>query len=362
MSGGLITTDLQGRITLLNPAGGRLLERRLQDMIGTNVQELFLDRLPVIEASSARTEIRCEVGCVTPRGAQKIFGMKATLLRVPEQGDLGYIYTFADLTDIRRLEQEIRMRDRLSAVGRMAAGIAHEIRNPLSSIAGSVKVLSSISALNDEQRTLVQIVTRESERLNRIISDFLIYSREKNYKFRVLNLVSLLNDTLTLLENHPLIASLGKSDSKNISLVRQYTTADAFAMVDGDRLKQVFWNLCENAVRAMPEGGVLTVSLTGKEQTWAICFSDTGSGMDAQLLEKIFEPFQSRFEGGTGLGLAIVYQIVQAHEAQISVSSAPGKGSEFRLEFSRAAREDALHEPDAEKPPVVLAKAGGTRG
>ncbi len=345
MSGGLITTDLQGRITLLNPAGGRLLERRLQDMIGTNVQELFLDRLPVIEVSSARTEVRCEVGCVTPRGAQKIFGMKATLLRVPEQGEQGYIYTFADLTDIRRLEQEIRMRDRLSAVGRMAAGIAHEIRNPLSSIAGSVKVLSSISALNDEQRTLVQIVTRESERLNRIVSDFLVYSREKNYKFRAQDLVSLLNDTLTLLENHPLIVSPGKTGSKKISLVRQYATADAFATVDGDRLKQVFWNLCENAVRAMPEGGVLTVSLTGKEQTWAICFSDTGSGMDAQLLEKIFEPFQSRFEGGTGLGLAIVYQIVQAHEAQISVSS-----------------EDVLHEPDVEKPPAVLAKAGGTRG
>ncbi len=362
MSGGLITTDLQGRITLLNPAGGRLLERRLQDMIGTKVQELFLDRLPVIEASSARTEVRCEVGCVTPRGAQKIFGMKATLLRVPEQGEQGYIYTFADLTDIRRLEQEIRMRDRLSAVGRMAAGIAHEIRNPLSSIAGSVKVLSSISALNDEQRTLVQIVTRESERLNRIVSDFLVYSREKNYKFRAQDLVSLLNDTLTLLENHPLIVSPGKTGSKKISLVRQYATADAFATVDGDRLKQVFWNLCENAVRAMPEGGVLTVSLTGKEQTWAICFSDAGSGMDAQLLEKIFEPFQSRFEGGTGLGLAIVYQIVQAHEAQISVSSAPGKGSEFRLEFSRAAREDVLHEPDVEKPPAVLAKAGGTRG
>ncbi len=362
MSGGLITTDLQGRITLLNPAGGRLLERRLQDMIGTKVQELFLDRLPVIEASSARTEVRCEVGCVTPRGAQKIFGMKATLLRVPEQGEQGYIYTSADLTDIRRLEQEIRMRDRLSAVGRMAAGIAHEIRNPLSSIAGSVKVLSSISALNDEQRTLVQIVTRESERLNRIVSDFLVYSREKNYKFRAQNLVSLLNDTLTLLENHPLIASPSKTGSKKISLVRQYATADAFATVDGDRLKQVFWNLCENAVRAMPEGGVLTVSLTGKEQTWAICFSDTGSGMDAQLLEKIFEPFQSRFEGGTGLGLAIVYQIVQAHEAQISVSSAPGKGSEFRLEFFRATREDVLHEPDVEKPPAVLAKAGGTRG
>lgn len=364
MSGGLITTDLQGRITLLNPAGERLLERRAKDLIGKNVQEMFLDRLPTVSGSTVPSEVRCEVNCVTPRGAQKIFGMKVTLLRVPEQGELGHIYTFADLTDIRRLENEIRMRDRLSAVGRMAAGIAHEIRNPLSSIAGSVKVLSKISALNDEQRTLVEIVTRESERLNRIISDFLIYSREKNYKFRPQDLVSLLNDTLTLLENHPLITKSGGSGEKKISLVRNYAATDAPAVVDGDRLKQVFWNLCENAVRAMPEGGVLTVSLTGKEHAWSISFADTGSGMDEQLLEKIFEPFQSRFEGGTGLGLAIVYQVVQAHEAQISVSSTPGKGSEFRLDFPRTTQEDTpiQSEDEPEKSPVILARAGGAHG
>ncbi|HTC91926.1 MAG TPA: ATP-binding protein [Terriglobales bacterium] len=362
MSGGLITTDLQGRITLLNPAGERLLERRVQDLLGKDVQELFLDRLPRFEDPSAMTDIRCEVRCLTREGTEKIFGMKVSLLRVSEQGELGYIYTFADLTDIRRLEQEIRMRDRLSAVGRMAAGIAHEIRNPLSSIAGSVKVLSTISALNEEQHRLVEIVTRESERLNRIISDFLIYSRDKNYKFRPLNLVSLLNDTLTLLENHPLISGQQKPAAKKIAVVRQYPASDALAVVDGDKLKQVFWNLCENAVRAMPEGGVLTVSLAEKEKNWAIGFADTGSGMDTQLMEKIFEPFQSRFEGGTGLGLAIVYQIVQAHKAHISVNSAPGRGSEFRLEFPRVSQEDSVDRSEAEKAPLHLAKAGGVHG
>ena len=355
MSGGLITTDLQGRITLLNPAGEKLLERQVQDVVGKNVQELFLDRLPGIDGSYVKGEIRS----VTPQGEGKIFGMRVSLLRVPEQAELGYIYTFADLTDVRRLEQEIRMRDRLSAVGRMAAGIAHEIRNPLSSIAGSVKVLSNIAALTDEQRALVEIVTRESERLNRIISDFLIYSREKTYRFRPHNLVLLLEDTLVLLENHPLISGTANRAGKKIVLVRQFAMREATAIVDGDKLKQVFWNLCENAVRAMPDGGTLTVSLAPAERSWFISLTDTGSGMDAQLLEKIFEPFQSRFEGGTGLGLAIVYQIMQAHEAKISVTSAPGKGSAFHLEFPRPHM--ALSD-DVEKAPTELARAGGAHG
>ena len=357
MSGGLITTDLAGRITLLNPAGQKLLERKVQDVIGKKVQELFLDRLPGVEGSYVKGEIRC----MTPEGDVRVLGMRASQLRVPEQGDLGYIYTFADLTDIRRLEQEIRMRDRLSAVGRMAAGIAHEIRNPLSSIAGSVKVLSNISALNDEQRALVEIVTRESERLNRIISDFLIYSREKNYRFRPHNLVSLLEDTLVLLENHPLISGSAADGAQRIFLVRQYALNEAIAAVDSDKLKQVFWNLCENAVRAMPNGGLLTVSVARKERSWSVCFTDTGSGMDAQLLEKIFEPFQSRFEGGTGLGLAIVYQIMQAHEGQIAVTSTPGKGSEFRLEFPRPQTATST-DSDREKAVRELARAGGARG
>jgi two-component system sensor histidine kinase PilS (NtrC family) len=143
MSGGLITTDLKGRISFLNAAGEKLLERRSAQLVGKNVDELFLDKLP-----QQKEQEKDELRYLGPSGKEQIFGLRISELRVPDRGVLGYIYSFADLTEIRRLEREVRMRDRLSAVGRMAAGIAHEIRNPLSSISGSVKVLSRISALN----------------------------------------------------------------------------------------------------------------------------------------------------------------------------------------------------------------------
>ena len=326
MTGGLITTDLQGRITLLNAPGQKLLERRASDVFGRPVSELFLDRLPTVGSTASRGEVRS----VTPAGADKFFAITVSALDVPDRGTLGYVYTFADLTEVRRLEREVRMHDRLSAVGRMAAGIAHEIRNPLSSIAGSVKVLADISPLSEEQHTLVDIVTRESERLNKIISDFLIYSRDKSYRFAVLDLVPLLEDTLTLLENRH------QSGSAPVTVERRFAVAEAHAAVDGDRMKQVFWNICENAVRAMPEGGRLSVSLAEAGECWRISFADTGRGLTSQEIEKIFEPFQSGFDGGTGLGLAIVYQIVQAHDGRVTAGPSPSGGADFVLELKRA--------------------------
>jgi two-component system sensor histidine kinase PilS (NtrC family) len=326
MTGGLITTDLEGRITLLNAPGQRLLERRASEVFARPVAELFLDRLPTVGSTATRGEVRS----VTPGGSEKYFVITVSALDVPERGTLGYVYTFADLTEVRRLEREVRMHDRLSAVGRMAAGIAHEIRNPLSSIAGSVKVLADISPLSDEQHTLVDIVTRESERLNKIISDFLIYSRDKSYRFTVLDLVPLLEDTLTLLENRH------QSGAAPMTVERKVNVSEALAAVDGDRIKQVFWNICENAARAMPDGGRLIVSLADAGEYWRVSFADTGRGLDSQEIEKIFEPFQSGFDGGTGLGLAIVYQIVQAHDGKITAQSSPGGGAEFVLELKRA--------------------------
>jgi two-component system sensor histidine kinase PilS (NtrC family) len=252
---------------------------------------------------------------------------------------LGFVYTFDDLTRVRRLEREVRMQDRLAAIGRLSAAIAHEIRNPLTSIAGSATLLSQIPSLNDEHRRLLQIVTRESERLNNIITDFLAYSHARQYRFAQVDIVALLEDTLTLLEQRLAVQKLG------IDIERRYATPKALALADGDRMKQVFWNFCENAVRAMKQGGTLTIGIEDLGNDWQFSFADTGPGMNPQMVEKVFEPFQSQFEGGTGLGLAIVYQIVQAHEGKVWVRSKPGQGCTFVLRVRKAAEESMAAQP-----------------
>jgi two-component system sensor histidine kinase PilS (NtrC family) len=327
ISGGLITTGLDGYVTLANTAAQKLFERPETDFLGQPVARLFLDPLPTIVSERAHGEVRF----VASNGFCKTLRVMATTLAVPGRKTMGFVYTFDDLTEIRRLERDLRIQDRLAAVGRLAAAIAHEIRNPLTSIAGSVSMLSGIADLSDEHRQLLQIVMRESDRLNGIITDFLAYSRGKQYQFSNVDLLPLLEDTLTLLE-HRLVAQ-----NTGIRIERLYSVPRAFTMADGDKIKQVFWNFCENAVRAMRSGGVLKVSLEQVGEDWQINFADTGPGMSRQLVEKIFEPFQSQFEGGTGLGLAIVYQIVHAHEGKVWARSKLGEGSVFVLRLRNPA-------------------------
>jgi two-component system, NtrC family, sensor histidine kinase PilS len=344
ISGGLITTGLDGYITLANTAAQKLFERSERDFLGQPVGQLFLDPLPTVDSERARGEVRF----VASNGFCKTFRVSVTILSVPGRKMIGYVYTFDDLTEIRRLERDLRIQDRLAAVGRLAAAIAHEIRNPLTSIAGSVSMLSGIADLSDEHRQLLQIVTRESERLNGIITDFLAYSRGKQYRFASVDLLTLLEDTLTLLE-HRLVAQ-----NTGIRIERKYNFKEALTMADGDKIKQVFWNFCENAVRAMSSGGVLSVSLEQAGEDWQVNFADTGPGMSRQLVEKIFEPFQSQFEGGTGLGLAIVYQIVQAHEGKVWARSRVGEGSVFVLRLRRLAAVESLPaKRPAAKPELV---------
>ena len=336
ISGGIVTTGLDGHITLVNQAGQRLLEHTESELVGKPIGELFLDPLPHVGAERAHGEVRR----TAKNGFRKTFRVIVSSLSVPDREALGYVYSFDDLTTIRRLEREVRMQDRLAAVGRLAAAIAHEIRNPLTSIAGSVQMLDGIASLSEEQRMLVGIVTRESERLNSIITDFLAYSRGKQYKFERVDLLPLLEDTLTLLE-HRLV-----KENTGIKIRRSIAVENAWVMADGDKIKQVFWNFCENAVRAMKEGGTLAVSVESMDEDWQINFADTGRGMSPLQTEKIFEPFQSQFEGGTGLGLAIVYQIVQAHEGKVWARSREGIGTTFVLRLRKGAEHGVPHPVD----------------
>ncbi len=324
ISSGLITTRLDGRITLVNSAAQKLLERPASRLLGQPVASLFLDPLPNAESQS-HSEVRCD----TATSFRKTFQVRVAALNVPDRGLLGYVYALDDLTEVRRLEREVRMQDRLAAVGRLAAAIAHEIRNPLTSIAGSVSMLSAVPDLNEEHRHLLDIVTRESQRLNSIITDFLAYSRGKQYRFEKTDLVPLLEDTLTLMRNRMTAENTG------ISIESHFAAREAWVLADGDRIKQVFWNIGENAIRAMRNGGTLRVNIEPMSEEWQISFTDTGSGMTPQQTEKIFEPFQSNFEGGTGLGLAVVYQIMQAHEGRVWARSKPGRGTTFILRWRR---------------------------
>jgi two-component system, NtrC family, sensor histidine kinase PilS len=343
ISSGLITTGLDGRITLVNNAALKLLERDPDQLLGEPVTGIFLDALP-----NAESQTHAEVRFDTVGSFRRTVRVRVAALNGPERGALGYVYALDDLTEIRRLEREVRMQDRLAAVGRLAAAIAHEIRNPLTSIAGSVSMLSGIPEMSEEHRNLLAIVTRESQRLNGIITDFLAYSRGKQYHFEKTDLVRLLEDTLTLMR-HRMTA-----ENTAITIESGFAVPQAWVLADGDKIKQVFWNFAENAVRAMRDGGTLQVSIDSLGDDWQVSFADTGTGMTPQQTEKIFEPFQSNFEGGTGLGLAVVYQIVQAHEGKVWARSKPGQGTTFvlrlrRLDAERRAVEKlALEKPSAE--------------
>ena len=357
ISSGLITTGLDGRITLVNGAAQRLLERTATELLGKRVDQLFLDSLPTVESQQAHGEVRFDA----PTKFRKTLRVRVSALTVPERGELGYVYVFDDLTEIRRLEREVRMQDRLAAVGRLAAAIAHEIRNPLTSIAGSVSMLSGVPEMNEDHRRLLDIVTRESQRLNSIITDFLAYSRTKQYRLDKVDLIQLVEDTLTLMDHRMTAENTG------ITIQRRFPVGQAWTIADGDKIKQVFWNFCEIAVRAMkgaPVGGRLTVTVEALGEDWQVGFTDTGPGMSPQQIEKIFEPFQSNFEGGTGLGLAIVYQIVQAHGGKVWARSKPGQGTTFVLRLHRleAGRSLSAAETTPDNSHVLVAAAGGGRG
>ncbi|MGZ6970600.1 MAG: two-component system sensor histidine kinase NtrB, partial [Thermoanaerobaculia bacterium] len=321
MSSGVLTTDLDGRVTYANRAAQELLGTPSVDLVGRPLLTLGLvgeadwKRIAASGSEIFRLENARQSG-----DAEDYFGISVTALRDGSDHTIGRILIFQNLTELKRLEGEVRLKDKLAAVGELAAGIAHEIRNPLASISGSVQVLKNSSTPGSPEQRLMEIVVAESQRLSSILEDFLRYVRPKERAEEPVDAPSALDDVLTLLAH-------GDEVSSRHHVVQDVDPRSVVVQADPGQLRQIFWNVARNALAAMPGGGTLTVSARVQGDHWNISFKDEGHGMTTGERDRLFTPFAHSFPGGTGLGLAIVYRIVEEHGGTIRVDSAAGRGT-----------------------------------
>lgn len=261
----------------------------------------------------------------------RILGFVSSPLRDKGGGDIGAVISFTDLTRVKRMEEELKRADRLAAIGQLSARIAHEIRNPLASISGSVQLLAQGADIAQEDRRLFDIVIREADRLNALIGDFLLYARPRQPEKSQVHLNELLAEMKSILAGDPKFAAIA---------IKEDASTDLYISVDRDLFKQVLWNLFVNSAEVMPGGGNIRVRasrqdnsdmLMNTRRVIKITVADSGPGMDGKQMESIFEPFFTTKGQGTGLGLATVYRVVEAHGGRITVKSWPGKGTVFEL-------------------------------
>jgi two-component system sensor histidine kinase PilS (NtrC family) len=231
---------------------------------------------------------------------------------------------------MKKLERKARFNEQLAAVGELAAGIAHEIRNPLASISGSVQVLSNELNVGSAERRLMEIIVSESQRLSKTIEDFLRFVRPQERRVAVFDVAMTVTEVMDLFR-----LSNEVSDVHQISI----DVSPPTSMLSGDRdqIRQIVYNVAKNAVRAMSRGGKLTVVGREDEAWYTIRFVDTGQGMSQEQLARLFTPFSTAFDGGTGLGMAIVRRIVQDHGGTIDAESRPGEGTTVTVLLPRRA-------------------------
>ena len=331
---GLATTDFEGHILTFNRTATLITGVSAQVAVGHPIgdimqfpPELTRSIESQLGGASGRRAHRAEFPYRTPDGRTIEIGLSASHLHTPGWERAGLLFTFQDVTDVKKLERDARLRQRLAAVGEMAAGIAHEIRNPLASMSGSIQILRQELPLSTEQAQLMDIVLRESERLNETIRSFLAYARPQRFQIARLDVRPVLNDTALLLRN-----SAEVKEGHLVEVVVPPT--EVLFEADENQVRQIVWNLATNGLRAMHYGGRLLLAARAEpasngrgEDTVVLEVKDEGVGIAPEDLEGIFQPFHGSFSRGSGLGLAIVHRIVSDYNGEIVVSSAPGAGT-----------------------------------
>lgn len=354
---GLITLSPEGIVTFINPAGCMILQRELHTSIGRRVSELefftdqeWYDVRAMLTTSSVVRRERDDfhVGDDEPHS----FGYAVTPLNSIEGVASGYTLIFQDLTDMKKLEAELRLKDRMAVVGELSAGIAHEIRNPLAAIAGSVQVLRKSTALSPQEERLMSIILKESDRLNKSIADFLRFVKPQEKRGAEFDIAASLAETVDLLVN--------SAELRPDHVIERSIVPPSFIVFgDADQIRQVFWNLARNAVQAMPNGGTVRVSTEVSGGTYRILFTDNGRGMTEVDQRRLFQPFRTNFPSGTGLGMAISYRIVQEHGGRIDVLSREGSGTTIIIVLpdNASARSRVPTDPGSRATPAAASEA-----
>jgi len=349
LNSGLLTTDSEGRVRSLNPEAQRLSGHRLAEVLGRDMEAVLpgvREALRVGRETPNGGRLRARMPLVLPDGRKRHLGLASSILRDGEGLASGWVVIFQDVTEVVAMEQELRRSERLAGVGQLAADIAHEIRNPLAAISGSVEMLEAGLGEADrdaEPRRLMGIVLREIDRLNHLITEFLQFARPAPAKPVPVDLGSVVEDLVGMFE-----VTRPEGVEIQVDVATQLT-----ALADPTQVRQILWNLILNAVQAMPDGGCIRISIAeaGEESQEGapegrnepkggagfveVAVADTGVGIAPEVLERIFDPFFTTRADGSGLGLATVHRIVEANGGNLRVESSVGEGTVLRVRFPR---------------------------
>ena len=337
LNSGLLTIDAYGRIIFFNRAAERILGYREEQVKGKYCQDVFAERMPGLARSLMDginhlvAHPRLEIEIINSQSVPTPLGISTSVLTEDNQRLRGVIAIFSDLTEAKQLEMKIRVADRLAAVGELSASIAHEIRNPLASISGSVEVLKSEVEVSHENARLMDLIVKESHRLSRILSEFLQYARIDCPAHTKVELCHVIGDIIHILYHH-------ESYSDSIQVEFQADESIVYVVGNEDLIKQLLLNLAVNACESFegePGKLVFRLNVDPVSEKVLLAVEDNGPGISEQDMKQIYQPFFSTKKQGTGLGLSIVHRICSTLKLNIGASSKPGKGTSFVIEFKQ---------------------------
>jgi two-component system sensor histidine kinase PilS (NtrC family) len=344
INSGLFTLSKELKITYVNPAAEVISGLSRDELDGSHIRDIFPQIVPYlrfgVEGGGNEMVDRLEgidISFDRRDGTKLNLGFSQSMLKDPDGNEFGLILIFQDLTEFRQMQEQVRRMDRLAVAGELAAGIAHEIKNPLASLSGSIQMLRDELNFGPVQQRLMDITLREAERLNALVNEFLLFSRPEKTVDQSVEVNKVINDTLEMLKNSPEL-------SRPIRIHKKLT-GDLWVHIDSQRLQQVIWNLVLNAVQEMNNQGHLSIATAirtedgsgkAKQELAEISISDTGPGIPPDNQGKVFDPFFTTKERGTGLGLTIVHRIVENYGGQIFLESDGRRGTTFILHFPLA--------------------------